>query len=184
MDNEEASGALVTVQVMSSPTAGVMLNGTTGEPDAGNTVGETVAVFVHDTDGAYWLRAESEAAAMVSVNVYERPAVAVATVTTPVLAVTVEPEPVVVALPPEAGAPLGAIAMVNWSVFDSREPESALTRRSFVTEMQVIASGVATVSVVVTPTTSVVPVVVGRSFTVAGFVIVAGQVALDEMFCS
>ena len=109
---------------------------------------------------------------------------AVATATTPVLAVTVAPDPVVVALAPDGGAPLGEIAMVNWSGFDSREPLSALTRRSFVTGMQAIASGVATVSVVVTPTMSVVPVVVGRSFTVAVFVIVAGQVALDEMFCS
>ena len=172
----------MTVQVMSSPAAGVMLKGTTGEPDAGNTVDEPVAVFVHDTDGPYWLRADSDPTAMVSVNVYERPAVAVATVTTPVLAVTIAPEPVVVALAPDGGVPLGEIAMVNWSVFDRREPESALTNRTF--GMHLIVSGAATVSVVVTPMTSVVPVVVVRSLTVAVFVIVAGHGAVIEMFCS
>ena len=104
------------------------------------------------------------------------------TATTPVPAFTAELVPVVVALEPEGAVPPGVMDMRNWSAAASRFPLSALVNCKV--NRHLMLSGVDTVSVVVTPTTSVVPVTVGRSFTVAVLVMVAGHGAVALMSCS
>lgn len=184
MVSEDESGAFVSVQVMSSPRVGVIAKGTALEPVAGSTVGDPDAVLTHETVSLYWLRTDVLPAAIDSLNVYANPGVAEATATTPVEAVTVAPEPAVVTLDPDGATPLGEIAIVNWSAATRREPLSALTSVSFVTDTQEMLSGRAAESVTVTPVTSDVPVLDGRSFTVAVFVMTAGQGADDAICCS
>ena len=53
MVSDDASGALVMLQEMSSPTIGVMLNGTVADPDAGSTVGDNAVALTQLTLGLY-----------------------------------------------------------------------------------------------------------------------------------
>jgi hypothetical protein len=110
---EEGSGVLVSVQVMSSLEAGRIENGTAVEPAAGRTVADPAFALTHVTVDPYWLSVEVEPAAIASLKLYTEPAVAEATVTTPLLALIVEPVPAVVAVDPLGADPLGLIAIVN-----------------------------------------------------------------------
>ena len=90
-----ALGVLVTVQLMTSPLAGVMLKGTLVTPV---TTVPALKLLVQLALCAYLASVDVLPAAMISANVYVVPAAPENTPVEPVPDVTVAPEPVVVAL--------------------------------------------------------------------------------------